>query len=82
MLRADMDALPMAEKTGLPYASDKKGKTADGETVDISHMCGHDLHVTWLMGAAELLASHRDLWRGTLMVVFSQAKRLVPVQKP
>ncbi|MGA9608706.1 MAG: amidohydrolase [Rouxiella badensis] len=76
MLRADMDALPMAEKTGLPYASDKKGKTADGETVDISHMCGHDLHVTWLMGAAELLASHRDLWRGTLMVVFQPGEEI------
>lgn len=76
MLRADMDALPMAEKTGLPYASQKKGQTSDGEAVDVAHMCGHDLHVTWLMGAAQLMADHRDLWRGTLMLVFQPGEEV------
>ena len=76
MLRADMDALPMAEKTGLPYASKKKGQTADGETVDVAHMCGHDLHVTWLMGTAQLMADHRDLWSGTLMLVFQPGEEI------
>ncbi len=76
MLRADMDALPMAERTGLPYASDKKAKNAEGETVDVSHMCGHDLHVTWLMGAAQLMASHRVRWNGTLMLVFQSGEEI------
>lgn len=76
MLRADMDALPMVERTGLPYASDKKAKNADGETVDVSHMCGHDLHVTWLMGTAQLMASHRDRWNGTLMLVFQPGEEI------
>jgi amidohydrolase len=69
MLRADMDALPIEEATGLPYAS--KVKTdAEGKTVPVGHMCGHDIHVTWLAGASTLLAQARDSWRGTLMVVF------------
>jgi len=76
MLRADMDALPMAEKTGLPYASQKTGTTAEGETVFVSHMCGHDLHVTWLMGAAKLMAEHRRAWRGTLMLVFQPGEEV------
>lgn len=76
MLRADMDALPMAEKTGADYASNKKAKTADGEEVDVSHMCGHDLHVTWLMGVAQLMANHRELWNGTLMLVFQPGEEI------
>ncbi|WP_427853108.1 amidohydrolase [Stenotrophomonas acidaminiphila] len=72
MLRADMDALPMAEQTGLPYASTATATDGDGDgrTVGVAHSCGHDLHVTWLMGAAQVLAAARDAWRGTLMVVF------------
>src|SRR5262249_37187360 len=59
LLRADMDALPMAEKTGLPYASTVTAKTASGETVPVMHACGHDVHVTSLVGAATLLAKSR-----------------------
>jgi hypothetical protein len=51
MLRADMDALPIAENTGLAYASKVSGVGAEGNTVPVGHMCGHDMHVTWLVGA-------------------------------
>ncbi|KPZ08434.1 Amidohydrolase [Pseudomonas syringae pv. spinaceae] len=60
MLRADMDALPMAEATGLPYAADVVSQNEDGVEVPVCHSCGHDMHVTWLMGAARVLAEHRD----------------------
>src|SRR5690606_12711087 len=56
MLRADMDALPIVEATGLPYASTVKARDEEGNEVGVAHSCGHDLHVTWLMGAARLLA--------------------------
>jgi hippurate hydrolase len=70
MLRADMDALPIAESTGLPYASKVTAMDAEGNTVPVGHMCGHDMHVAWLVGAAMLLSQARDDWNGTLMVVF------------
>ncbi|HEX8848836.1 MAG TPA: M20 family metallopeptidase [Gemmatimonadaceae bacterium] len=70
MLRADMDALPVKEATGLPYASDVTAADGDGHTTPVMHACGHDIHVAWLAGAAALLARHRDAWRGTLMPVF------------
>ncbi|MFI5976460.1 amidohydrolase [Streptomyces sp. NPDC051452] len=65
LLRADMDALPVVEETGLPYTSDTAG---------VMHACGHDLHVTWLTGAAEALAAGRETWRGTLLVVGQPAE--------
>ncbi|MGA9948605.1 MAG: M20 family metallopeptidase, partial [Xanthobacteraceae bacterium] len=70
MLRADMDALPIEEATGLPYASKIKMKDRAGNTVPVGHMCGHDMHVTWLTGATALFAQARDAWKGTLMAVF------------
>ncbi|TGT71978.1 MULTISPECIES: M20 family metallopeptidase [unclassified Mesorhizobium] len=70
MLRADMDALPIAESTGLPYASKVTATDAEGNTVPVGHMCGHDMHVAWLVGAATLLSQARRSWNGTLMVVF------------
>jgi hippurate hydrolase len=70
MLRADMDALPVQEATGLPYASKATATNREGKTVPVSHMCGHDMHVTWLAGATKLLAETRRTWRGTLMAVF------------
>jgi hippurate hydrolase len=70
MLRADMDALPVEEATGLPYASKVRMKDREGNTVPVGHMCGHDMHVTWLAGAAALFAQAREAWRGTLMAVF------------
>jgi hippurate hydrolase len=74
MLRADMDALPVKEETGLPYASSVTAKDAEGNTVPVMHACGHDIHVTWLVGAATLLAKERDTWRGTVMAVFQPAE--------
>jgi hippurate hydrolase len=70
MLRADMDALPIAENTGLAYASKVMATDAEGNTVPVGHMCGHDMHVTWLVGAATLMSQARDAWKGTLMAVF------------
>ncbi len=70
MLRADMDALPIREESGVPYASTRSAKDSAGATVPVAHACGHDMHVTWLMGASALFARTRDAWRGTLMVVF------------
>lgn len=70
MLRADMDALPIAEATGLDYASKATATDAKGNTVPVGHMCGHDMHVAWLVGAATLMSQVRDTWQGTLMVVF------------
>jgi hippurate hydrolase len=70
MLRADMDALPVEEATGLPYASRVTAADREGQTVPVGHMCGHDMHVTWLAGAAKALADARNTWHGTLMAVF------------
>ncbi|WP_242917165.1 amidohydrolase [Pontibacter liquoris] len=76
MLRADMDALPVKEDTGLPYASTKVARDPEGVEVGVSHVCGHDLHVTWLMGAARLFSEHRDQWEGTLMAVFQPGEEI------
>lgn len=76
MLSADMDALPMAENTGLPYASTVRAADEDGAEVGVAHSCGHDLHVTWLMGAARVLAEHRDAWTGTVLVVFQPGEEV------
>jgi amidohydrolase len=74
MLRADMDALPIHEATGLPYASKATATDREGKIVPVSHMCGHDMHVTWLAGATKLMAEARTSWRGTLMAVFQPAE--------
>ena len=76
MLRADMDALPMAEATGLPYASTVTAKDEEGVQVGVAHSCGHDLHVTWLLGVAQLMAAHRDAWSGTLLAVFQPGEEV------
>jgi amidohydrolase len=74
MLRADMDALPVREQTGLPYASTQTATDSTGKSVPVMHACGHDMHVTWLMGAATVLADTQDAWRGTLMLLFQPAE--------
>ncbi|MGH7037174.1 MAG: M20/M25/M40 family metallo-hydrolase, partial [Stellaceae bacterium] len=74
MLRADMDALPVEEATGLSYASTAKATDRDGKTVPVMHACGHDMHVAWLIGATTLFAQARDAWRGTVMAVFQPAE--------
>jgi hippurate hydrolase len=74
MLRADMDALPIEEATALPYASKATATDREGKTVPVLHMCGHDMHVTWLAGATKLMADTRTSWRGSLMAVFQPAE--------
>ena len=76
MLRADMDALPVAEATGLPYASTVTARDEEDVLVGVSHACGHDLHVTWLLGAARLMSEHRRNWSGTLMAVFQPGEEV------
>jgi hippurate hydrolase len=76
MLRADMDALPMAEATGLPYAADVVTRNEDGVEVPVCHSCGHDMHVTWLMGVVRVLSEHRDTWQGTLLAVFQPGEEV------
>ena len=73
MLRADMDALPVREATGLPYASTATSDQ-NGKSVPVMHACGHDMHVSWLIGAATLLGKNRNAWKGTLMPVFQPAE--------
>ena len=75
LARADMDALPVKEATGLPYASTATAADAGG-TVNVSHACGHDAHVTCLLGAAELLAQARSAWRGTFVALFQPAEEV------
>jgi hippurate hydrolase len=70
MLRADMDALPIKEATGLPYASTASVTTASGETVPVAHACGHDMHVAWLVGVSALFSRTRKAWKGTLIALF------------
>src|SRR6202034_215152 len=74
--RADMDALPVLERTGLDYASTDRGKGADGTDVPVMHACGHDAHVTCLLGAAAELAAGAGSWSGTLLLVFQPAEEV------
>ena len=76
-LRADMDALPVVEKTGLPYASTVRGEY-QGRDVGVMHACGHDNHVAILMGAAQVLASVRDELPGTVKFIFQPAEEGPP----
>jgi hippurate hydrolase len=74
MLRADMDALPVAEETNLPYASKVRTTDARGATVPVMHACAHDLHMTNLVGVARYLAAHRERWSGTVVFLFQPAE--------
>ena len=76
LLRADMDALPVAEETGLDYASAARGTDPDGHDVAVMPACGHDVHVTCLLGAAEALAASRAEWSGTVVFLFQPAEEL------
>ena len=77
LVRADMDALPVEEKTGLPYASRVKAKTDAGEEVSVMHACGHDIHVSTLLGTAKILLDLKGLWRGTLVLIGQPAEEVV-----
>ncbi len=74
LVRADMDALPVQERTGLPYASKVTAKNDSGQTVSVMHACGHDVHMTSLIGAATLLAKAKTRWRGTLVLIAQPAE--------
>lgn len=73
MLRADMDALPVVEQTGLPFASKARGQAAGGET-GIMHACGHDTHMTAWIATARLMAARKDRWSGTLVMIGQPAE--------
>ena len=74
MLRSDLDALPITEVTGLTYASQVKAIQRDGNETGVMHACGHDIHITNLIGVARYLSSHRDRWSGTLMLIGQPAE--------
>ncbi|QGF24994.1 amidohydrolase [Raineyella fluvialis] len=76
LARADMDALPVKENTGLPYASQVTAVDDQGNTVPVMHACGHDVHVTAGLGAAELLSASKDRWSGTYIALFQPAEEL------
>ena len=77
LVRADMDALPVEEKTGLPYASKVKTKNDAGLEVSVMHACGHDTHVASFMTTAKLLVQLKDQWKGTLMLVAQPAEETI-----
>lgn len=70
LLRADIDALPVLERTGLPYASKARAVDNDGVEKPVMHACGHDMHITSMLAAAELLHKAQEKWKGTLIVLF------------
>jgi amidohydrolase len=74
LVRADMDALPVEEKNNVPYASKVKTKNEAGQEVFVMHACGHDVHVTNLLGTAKVLAALKDQWRGTLVMIGQPAE--------
>lgn len=74
MLRTEMDALPVLEKTGLPYASKATASNPDGQTVPVMHACGHDLHMAAWYGTAKIMADNRKDWQGTLLLVGQPAE--------
>jgi amidohydrolase len=74
LLRTDLDALPVTEQTGLAYASTVKVEDATGKEVGVMHACGHDIHMTNLVGVARYLAAHKDRWQGTVMLIGQPAE--------
>jgi len=77
MLRTELDALPVEEKTGLPYASKVRAKDDAGQDVGVMHACGHDVHMAALLGTAEIMAQHKGDWHGTLMLVGQPAEETI-----
>ncbi len=74
MLRTDMDALPITEETGLPFASTVRARDIFGREVGVMHACGHDVHMTVMVGTARVLSQLRDRWQGTLMIIGQPAE--------
>jgi len=77
MMRADMDGLPLEEKSGLPYASKARQVDESGQEVFVMHACGHDVHITSLVGTARLMAAQRERWSGTLMLIGQPAEERI-----
>src|SRR5579863_5762059 len=77
MLRTELDALPVEEKTGLPYASKVRTKDDAGRDVPVMHACGHDLHMASLLGAAEIMANSKNTWHGTLLLIGQPAEETI-----
>src|SRR3984893_4168002 len=77
MLRTELDALPVEEKTGLPYASKVHTKDDSGRDVPVMHACGHDLHMAILLGTAEIMARSKNSWHGTLLLIGQPAEETV-----
>ncbi|HYW70515.1 MAG TPA: amidohydrolase [Pyrinomonadaceae bacterium] len=77
LVRADIDALPVEEKNNVPYASKVKTKNDSGQEVSVMHACGHDVHITNLIGTAKILAALKDQWHGTLVLIGQPAEETV-----
>jgi hippurate hydrolase len=77
LVRTDLDALPVVEETGLAYASKVKTTDPNGREVGVMHACGHDVHMTCLVGTARWLAEHRDRWAGTVLLIGQPAEEMV-----
>lgn len=77
LVRTELDALPVEEKTGLPYASKVKTKNDAGQDVSVMHACGHDIHITSFLGTAKMLAALKDQWHGTLVMIGQPAEETV-----
>src|SRR5438552_12450316 len=77
MLRTELDALPVEEKTGLPYASKVRAKDDSGRDVPVMHACGHDLHMAALFGTAAIMAQSKETWHGTLMLLGQPAEETI-----
>src|SRR5882724_5054727 len=77
MLRTELDALPVEEKTGLPYASTVRTKDDTGHDVPVMHACGHDLHMAAILGTAEIMARSKNTWHGTLMLIGQPAEETI-----
>ena len=77
MLRTELDALPVEEKTGLPYASKVHAKDDAGRDVPVMHACGHDIHMAALLGTAEIMARSKNGWHGTLMLIGQPAEETI-----
>lgn len=76
LLRSELDALPVKEDTGLPYASTAVATDPQGKTVPVAHACGHDIHITCLLGASRLMSDHTEAWSGTLIALFQPAEEV------
>lgn len=76
LVRADMDALPIIEQTGLPYASKVRTRDGDGQEVGVMHACGHDMNVTCEVGVARVLTALKDRWHGTLILIGQPAEEI------